>query len=113
MPAKTCPVTRTVTELKHVIDAGRLQNPRSRRIAEEILQLLNDIAWGRAGEDTFPPSPLWRTNWHTTRPMRRLWKRPHICTMPSITTARCLSATSKPTTAPPAIASTWRRLPAR
>ena len=54
MSAKTCPVTRTVTELKHTIDAGRLQNPRSRRIAEEILQLLNDIAWGLAGDRHIP-----------------------------------------------------------
>ena len=54
MSAKTCPVTRTVTELKHTIDAGRLQHPRSRRIAEEILQLLNDIAWGRAGDRHIP-----------------------------------------------------------
>ena len=54
MPAKTCPVTRTVTELTHTIDTGRLQHPRSRRIAEEILQLLNDIAWGRAGDRHIP-----------------------------------------------------------
>ena len=32
----------------------RLDNPRSRRSAEEILDLLQDVAWGRAGTDHLP-----------------------------------------------------------
>ncbi|HHP7235215.1 MAG TPA: FAD-dependent oxidoreductase [Desulfobacterales bacterium] len=54
MPTKICPVTQTIDDLKATIEAGRLTNPRSRRIAEEILQLLQDIAVGRAGADHLP-----------------------------------------------------------
>jgi NADPH-dependent glutamate synthase beta subunit-like oxidoreductase/ferredoxin len=46
-----CPVNQTLSGLKEVIESGRLSNPRSRRIAEEILDLLTDVAWGRAGGD--------------------------------------------------------------
>ena len=51
MPDIKCPVNQTVFGLKEVIESGRLANPRSRRIAEEILDLLTDVAWGRAGAD--------------------------------------------------------------
>jgi NADPH-dependent glutamate synthase beta subunit-like oxidoreductase len=51
MPDIKCPVNQTVSGLKEVIESGRLANPRSRRIAEEILDLLTDVAWGRAGAD--------------------------------------------------------------
>lgn len=54
MATKICPVTQTVEDLRATIEAGRLKNPRSRRIAEEILQLLQDIAVGRAGEEHLP-----------------------------------------------------------
>ncbi len=47
----SCAVSRIVTELKFIIDSGRLKTPKSRRIAEEILTLTEDVAWGRSGED--------------------------------------------------------------
>jgi NADPH-dependent glutamate synthase beta subunit-like oxidoreductase len=51
MPTPSCPVNQTLSALKQAIDAGNLANPRSRRIAEEIVDLLRDVAWGRAGRD--------------------------------------------------------------
>jgi hypothetical protein len=33
---------------------GRVEAPKSRRIAEEIHSLLDDVAWGRAGDDHLP-----------------------------------------------------------
>jgi NADPH-dependent glutamate synthase beta subunit-like oxidoreductase/ferredoxin len=51
MPETACPVNRTITELKEIVESGQLSHPRSRRIAEDILQLLVDIAWGRAGRE--------------------------------------------------------------
>ncbi len=48
--SEPCPVNHTIVKLKEIIDAGRLKDPKCKRIAEEALQLLNDIAWGRAGE---------------------------------------------------------------
>jgi NADPH-dependent glutamate synthase beta subunit-like oxidoreductase len=51
MPETVCPVNRTITELKETIESGQFSHPRSRRIAEDILQLLVDIAWGRAGRE--------------------------------------------------------------
>ena len=51
MPDIKCPVNQTVAGLREAIESGRLPNPRSRRIAEEILDLLTDVAWGRAGGD--------------------------------------------------------------
>ncbi len=54
MPEKSCPINRTIHRLREVVDSGRLAHPRSRRLAEEILALLGDIAWGRAGTDHLP-----------------------------------------------------------
>jgi NADPH-dependent glutamate synthase beta subunit-like oxidoreductase/ferredoxin len=51
MPEKPCPVNQTILGLGEAVASGRLSNPRSRRIAEEILDLLTDVAWGRAGGD--------------------------------------------------------------
>jgi NADPH-dependent glutamate synthase beta subunit-like oxidoreductase len=51
MPEKLCPVNQTASVLREAIESGGLSNPRSRRIAEEILDLLTDVAWGRAGGD--------------------------------------------------------------
>ena len=51
MPEKLCPVNQTISGLREAIESGGLSNPRSRRIAEEILDLLTDVAWGRAGGD--------------------------------------------------------------
>jgi NADPH-dependent glutamate synthase beta subunit-like oxidoreductase len=51
MNAKACPVDRTIAGLTEELAAGRIATPRSRRIAEEIRELLLDVAWGRAGGD--------------------------------------------------------------
>ncbi len=51
MPEAQCPVNLTISGLRETIESGKLSNPRSRRIAEEILELLSDVAWGRAGGD--------------------------------------------------------------
>ena len=51
MSEKLCPVNQTLSALREAIESGRLSNPRSRRIAEELLDLLTDVAWGRAGAD--------------------------------------------------------------
>ena len=37
--------------LREAIESNAITHPRSRRIAEEILDLLTDVAWGRAGGD--------------------------------------------------------------
>ena len=49
-----CPVNDAITRLDGTIESGRIAHPRSRRIAEEILELLNDVAWGRGGSDHIP-----------------------------------------------------------
>lgn len=50
----SCPVNDTIEQLAASIDAGSITVPRLRRIAEEILELVRDIAWGRAGRDHLP-----------------------------------------------------------
>lgn len=54
-----CPVHRTIVGLKDVLTSNRLVDPYFRRIAEEILQLLEDIAWGRAGDAHLPAIGKW------------------------------------------------------
>ena len=54
MPEKTCPVTDIIAKLSTAIDSGILTDPRSRRRAEDILALLNDVAWGRADTEHLP-----------------------------------------------------------
>ena len=54
MADTTCPVNNSILVLRDTIQSGRISHPRSRRMAEEILELLNDIAWGRAGEEHIP-----------------------------------------------------------
>jgi NADPH-dependent glutamate synthase beta subunit-like oxidoreductase len=54
MPETKCPVTDTIGKLSTIIDAGGLTDPRSRRRAEDILALLNDVAWGRADTEHLP-----------------------------------------------------------
>ena len=48
MPERTCPVSDLIGRLSADIDSGRLINPRNRRRAEDLLQLLKDVAWGAA-----------------------------------------------------------------
>jgi NADPH-dependent glutamate synthase beta subunit-like oxidoreductase len=54
MSDQTCPVHHIVTKLGEMIDSGQLKTPRNRWIAEGILTLCNDIAWGNAGPDHMP-----------------------------------------------------------
>ncbi len=54
MPETSCPVAATIAQLDDILQSSRLTKPKSRRIAEELHELLEDIAWGRAGEDHMP-----------------------------------------------------------
>ncbi len=54
MPENGCPVNAAIADLDHIIHSGFLKNPKSRRRAEEILLLMQDVAWGRAGKDHLP-----------------------------------------------------------
>lgn len=49
-----CPVNETIKGLEKSIESGALKDPRLRRIGEEILELMQDVAWGRAGKDHIP-----------------------------------------------------------
>ena len=49
-----CPVNDAIARLEGEITGGALSHPRSRRIAEEIRDLVSDVAWGRAGKDHLP-----------------------------------------------------------
>jgi len=51
MTQSTCPVCDTITAIKDPLDAGRVKQPRARRILDDILNLIQDIAWGMAGDD--------------------------------------------------------------
>ena len=44
MAEKQCPVNESVVTLSQALHAGELRVPRDRRIVEELLQLLRDIA---------------------------------------------------------------------
>jgi NADPH-dependent glutamate synthase beta subunit-like oxidoreductase/ferredoxin len=50
MAPSACPVNTTITELKTALESGTIQHPRTRRIVDDILNLLGDIAWGMAGD---------------------------------------------------------------
>ncbi len=52
--SEKCPVSETIARLQETIESGGLKNPRCRRIAEEILDLVEDIAWGGASEEHLP-----------------------------------------------------------
>ncbi|UCD77926.1 MAG: FAD-dependent oxidoreductase [Desulfobacterales bacterium] len=54
MPEKICPVSELISQLSSAIESGQLTDPRSRRRAEDILALLNDVAWGRADTEHLP-----------------------------------------------------------
>ena len=49
-----CPVNNTIIELTEFVDSGSFKDPKLRRIGEEMLTLIRDIALGRAGEDHLP-----------------------------------------------------------
>lgn len=54
MPQRTCPVSDLISGLSLTIDSGQLTDPRSRRRAEDILALLQDVAWGRGAAEHLP-----------------------------------------------------------
>ncbi len=49
-----CPVMLTINRLDKTIASGSLKDPKSRRIAEEVLALMRDIAWGSASSEHIP-----------------------------------------------------------
>ena len=51
MTANTCPVHGTINMIKAPLDAGEVKMPKTRRILDDVLNLLRDIAWGMAGDD--------------------------------------------------------------
>jgi len=54
MSQTTCPVNDLISKLSSAIESGQLTDPRSRRRAEDILALLQDVAWGRGAADHLP-----------------------------------------------------------
>jgi len=50
MTVNACPVHGTIIEIRTSLDAGKVKEPRTRRILDDILNLLRDIAWGMAGD---------------------------------------------------------------
>jgi NADPH-dependent glutamate synthase beta subunit-like oxidoreductase len=54
MPEPTCPITVTINQLDQTIKSGDLKDPQNRRRAEEILELMRDIAWGSASSEHIP-----------------------------------------------------------
>ena len=51
MTASTCPVNYAIETIQKHLTAGKINIPKSRRIFEDVIKLLQDIAWGLAGED--------------------------------------------------------------
>jgi NADPH-dependent glutamate synthase beta subunit-like oxidoreductase/ferredoxin len=54
MSEHQCPVRSTIDQIERICQSNTLVNPKSRRFTEEILELLNDVAWGRAGGEHLP-----------------------------------------------------------
>ncbi|MFZ7125751.1 MAG: NAD(P)-binding protein [Desulfobacterales bacterium] len=54
MREKSCPVNDLQESLEQSIESGALKDPKGRRRAEEVLQLIKDVAWGRAGDRHLP-----------------------------------------------------------
>ncbi|MFP4477498.1 MAG: NAD(P)-binding protein [Desulfatibacillaceae bacterium] len=51
MPETACPVNDLLENMRGFLEAPDLDDPKSRRLVEEIGELLEDIAWGRAGAE--------------------------------------------------------------
>ena len=49
----TCPVTHTIVYLADKIRSGVLNDPKGRRISQQVLALVEEIAEGAAGENHF------------------------------------------------------------
>jgi len=54
MTEKTCPVAQLIQNLEQTLASGQLHDAKNYRRSEEILALLNDVAWGRAGQEHVP-----------------------------------------------------------
>ena len=54
MTEKSCPVAQLIQDMEQVLASGRLHDAKNHRRGEEILALLNDVAWGRAGQEHLP-----------------------------------------------------------
>jgi len=54
MTEKTCPVDQLIKDLEQVLASGSLHDAKNFRRGEEILALLTDVAWGRAGREHLP-----------------------------------------------------------
>lgn len=54
MADAVCPVNDTIVNIRDVMDSFRLVHPKNQRRSSEILALLNDVAWGRAGDGHLP-----------------------------------------------------------
>ena len=52
--SEKCPVDSAIADIGEIIRSGAITNPRNMLWAEEILELLNDVAWGRAGNEHIP-----------------------------------------------------------
>jgi len=116
MPEITCPVTDIIGKLSTAIDSGGLTDPRSRRRAEDILALLNDVAGGRAATEHLPAMESlaqklenWRNRARPNPPgMPGNW-----CVRRWRNITKSLSAISIPITAHREIASDWPLRPVR
>ena len=51
VPESGCPVKATIAQLERLLDIGGLSDPKTHRRTGIILDLLQDVAWGRAGAD--------------------------------------------------------------
>ena len=54
MAKQNCPVNDTIAFLGKAIASGRFKIPKTRRIASEVMELMEDLAWGRGGHDHVP-----------------------------------------------------------
>ncbi len=54
MAKQNCPVNDTLAFLGKAIASGRFKIPKTRRIASEVMELMEDLAWGRGGHDHVP-----------------------------------------------------------
>lgn len=54
MSRKPCPVNDSVISLEGFIETGRFKHPKNRLMAEEVFELLEDLAWGRGGKQHVP-----------------------------------------------------------
>lgn len=54
MPLIECPVNKTLIKIREALEENHLSHPRSRRVGEELLTLVEDIAMGRGSRRHMP-----------------------------------------------------------